>query len=235
MKSVVRDGRGMPRIEDVPRPAPRAGPVLVRTCVSLVSGGTERSVAEFAGLSLAGKAARRPDLVRQVIDKVHRDGLLETQRAVRTRLAVAESLGYSCAGIVEEDGTGEHVAGSLVACAGGGHAAHAEYNLVPRTLVASVPPGVSAEQAAFATVGCVALHAVRLAHCGLGEHVAVVGLGLIGQLAVQLLKAAGLRVYGLDPVEARTTLAAEAGCDHVAADAPTLARVVAERTRGRGV
>lgn len=235
MKSVVRDGGHVPRVEDVPRPAGRAGHVLVRTAVSLVSGGTERAVAEFAGLSLAGKAARRPDLVRQVIDKVRRDGLWETQRAVRTRLQVAESLGYSCAGVVVEDGTGEHPVGSLIACAGGGHAAHAEYNLMPRNLVAAVPAGVSAEDAAFATVGSVALHAVRLTQGGLGDNVAVVGLGLIGQLAVQLLRAAGCHVLGFDPVPARAALALELGCDRAASDPAVLVRTAAEWTRRRGV
>jgi len=200
-----------------------------------VSGGTERAVAEFANLSLAAKAARRPDLVRQVVDKVRRDGLWEAQRAVRARLRGAEALGYSCAGIVEEDGTGEHAVGSLVACAGGGHATHAEYNLVPRNLAVAVPPGVSPEQAAFAAVGSVALHAVRLARCGLGESVAVIGLGLIGQLAVQLLKAAGCCVFGLDPLPARAALAAAMGCDRVATEPEALERSVAERTRRRGV
>ena len=233
MKSVVRDGRATPRTEAVPRPAARPGHLLVRTCISLVSGGTERAVAEFANLSLAAKAARRPDLVRQVVDKVRRDGLWEAQRAVRARLRVSEALGYSCAGIVEEDGTGEHAVGSLVACAG--HATHAEYNLVPRNLAAAVPPGVSPEQAAFAAVGSVALHAVRLARCGLGESVAVIGLGLIGQLAVQLLKATGCCVFGLDPLPARAALAAAMGCDRVATEPEALGRAVAERTRCRGV
>ena len=235
MKSVVREGRGTPRLEEVPRPAPRAGHVLVRTCASLVSAGTERSASEFASLSLVGKAARRPDLVRQVLEKVRRDGIWETQRAVRSRLQTAEPLGYSCAGIVEEDGTGEHPVGSLVACAGGGHASHAEYNLVPRNMIAAAPAGVTAEQAAFATIGSVALHAARLARCGLGESVAVVGLGLLGQLAVQLLKASGCQVFGLDPVERRTALASELGCDVVANDPASLARAVAERTHRRGV
>src|SRR5207247_6315440 len=149
--------------------------------------GAERAVAEFANLSLAAKAARRPDLVRQVVDKVRRDGLWEAQRAVRARLRVTEARGYSCAGIVEEDGTREHAVDSLVACAGGGHATHAEYNLVPRNLAVAVPPGVSPEQAAFAAVGSVALHAVRLGRCGLGESDAVIGLGLIGKLEVQRL------------------------------------------------
>ncbi len=235
MKSVIRDGRSVPRVEDVPRPAARGGQVLVRTVASLVSAGTERSAAAFAGKSLAAKAAQRPDLVRQVVEKVRRDGIWETQRAVRTRLAVAESLGYSAAGVVLEDGTGLHRAGSLVACAGGGHAAHAEVNLVPRNLVAAVPDGVSAEDAAFATVGSVALHAVRLARCGLGDTVAVLGLGLLGQIAAQLLRAAGCVVFGLDPQPARTGLAAGLGCQHVATDAAELERAIAERTGGRGV
>jgi len=235
VKCVVRDGRAAPRTEEVPRPAARPGHVLVRTAVSLVSGGTERSVAEFAGLSLAGKAVRRPDLVRQVVDKVRRDGLWETQQAVRSRLQVAEPVGYSCAGIVVEDGTGEHPVGSLVACAGGGHASHAEYNLVARNLVAAVPPAVSAEDAAFAAVGSVALHAVRLGRCGLGDNVAVIGLGLIGQIAVQLLAAAGCKVFGLDPMPARTALAAERGGAQIATDPEAFTRLVDEATGHRGV
>jgi predicted dehydrogenase len=235
MKTVIRDGRSVPRVEDVPRPAAQAGHVLVRTRVSLVSAGTERSAAAFAGMSLAAKAARRPDLVRQVLDKVRRDGLWEAQRAVRTRLAVAESLGYSAAGVVEEDGTGLHPVGTLVACAGGGHAAHAEVNLVPRNLVAAVPPGVSEEDAAFATVGSVALHAVRLTRAGLGDHVAVLGLGLLGQLAAQLLRTAGCIVFGLDPRSPRADLAGCLGCHHVATDPAMLERLVRERTGDRGV
>jgi predicted dehydrogenase len=235
MKSVIRDGRSMPRVEDVPRPAGRPGHALVRTLVSLVSAGTERSATAFAGMSLAAKAARRPDLVRQVMDKVRRDGIWEAQRAVRTRLAVAESLGYSAAGVVEEDGTGLNLVGTLVACAGGGHAGHAEVNLVPRNLLAVVPPGVSAEDAAFATVGSVALHAVRLSRGSLGDHVAVLGLGLLGQLTAQLLRAAGCNVFGLDPQAARADLAADLGCHHVATDPSAFERLVHERTRDRGV
>jgi predicted dehydrogenase len=235
MKSVIRDGRSAPRVEDVPRPAARTGHVLVRTLASLVSAGTERSAAAFASMSLAAKAVRRPDLVRQVMDKVRRDGVWEAQRVVRTRLAVAESLGYSAAGVVEEDGTGLHPVGTLVACAGGGHAAHAEMNLVPRNLVAAVPPGVSEEDAAFATVGSVALHAVRLTRGGLGDHVAVLGLGLLGQLTAQLLRAAGCIVFGLDPQPARADLAADLGCHHVATDPAMLERLVRERTGDRGI
>lgn len=235
MKSVIRDGRSVPRVEEVPRPAARGGHVLVRSVASLVSAGTERSAAAFAGMSLAAKAAKRPDLVRQVVEKVRRDGVWETQRAVRTRLSVAESLGYSASGVVLEDGTGLHRPGSLVACAGGGHAAHAEVNLVPRNLVAAVPDGVTAEEAAFATVGSVALHAVRLAHCGLGDSVAVLGLGLLGQITAQLLRAAGCVVFGLDPQRARTDLAVTLGTQHVASDPLAFERLIAERTGGRGV
>ncbi len=235
MKSVIRDGRSAPRVEDVPQPAGRAGHVLVRTVASLVSVGTERSAAAFAGMSLAAKAVSRPDLVRQVIEKVRRDGPWATQRAVRTRLSVAEPLGYSAAGIVEEDGTGLYPAGTLVACAGGAHAVHAEVNLVPRNLVAAVPLGVSAEDAAFATVGSVALHAVRLSRGGLGDMVAVLGLGLLGHITAQLLRAAGCVVFGLDPLRVRAELAAELGCHHVGDDPLALERLVRERTADRGV
>ncbi len=235
MKAVLRDGQSpMPRIEDVPRPAPQPGHVLVRTCASLVSGGTERAVAEFAGLSLAAKAMRRPDLVHQVVEKVRRDGLWEAQAAIRSRLSVREALGYSCAGVVQHDGTGRYAVGALVACAGGGYANHAEYNLVPRNLVAAVPAGVPAEHAAFATVGAVALHAVRLTHCTLGETTVVIGLGLLGQLAVQLLKAAGCAVIGFDPSEARCALARELGCDFAGSDQAVFATEVSSRTRTRG-
>ena len=235
MRSVIRDGRSTPRVEDIPAPAARASHVLVRTRVSLVSAGTERSAAAFAGMSLAAKAARRPDLVRQVMDKVRRDGVWEAQRAVRTRLAIAESLGYSASGVVEADGTGLYPAGCLVACAGGGYAAHAEVNLVPRNLVAAVPAGVSADDAAFATVGSVALHAVRLTRGGIGDSVTVLGLGLLGQIAVQLLHAAGCTVFGLDPQQPRADLAASLGCHHVATDPRSLERLVRERTADRGV
>jgi predicted dehydrogenase/threonine dehydrogenase-like Zn-dependent dehydrogenase len=186
-------------------------------------------------MSLAAKAARRPDLVRQVVDKVRRDGIWEAQRAVRTRLGVAESLGYSAAGVVLEDGTGLFPPGTLVACAGGGHAAHAEVNLVPRNLVAAVPAGVSANDAAFATVGSVALHAVRLTRASLGDAVAVLGLGLLGQITAQLLGAAGCVVFGLDPQRARADLVAGLGCHHVATDPIAFERLVRERTADRGV
>ena len=125
--------------------------------------------------------------------------------------------------------------GCLVACAGGGHAAHAEVNLVPRNLVAAVPAGVTADDAAFATVGSVALHAVRLTRGGIGDAVAVLGLGLLGQITVQLLHAAGCRVFGLDPQRTRADLAASLGCHHVATDPQSLERLVRERTADRGV
>src|SRR4029453_11479360 len=123
--------------------------------------------------------------------------------------------------------------GTLVACAGGGHAAHAEVNLLPRNLIAAVPAGVSADDAAFATVGSVALHAVRLARVSLGDAVAVLGLGLLGQITAQLLGAAGCVVFGLDPQHARADLAAGLGCDHVATDPLAFRRPGARRAPGR--
>src|SRR5262249_23754496 len=155
--------------------------------------------------------------VEEVFSKVRRDGLLSTLNAVRTRLDQPSALGYSSAGIVV--GVGEGVTdinvGERVACAGAGYAVHAEFACVPRLLVAKFPSAasVSFEEAAFTTVGAVALHGIRTAEVKLGDLVAVIGLGLLGQLTVQLLKAAGCRVLGTDLVAERASLAARLGAD----------------------
>jgi predicted dehydrogenase len=206
---------------------------------SLVSVGTERASAEFASKNLLQKAQARPDLVREVIGKVRRDGLFSAAQAVRSRLDQPLALGYSSAGRVV--GIGEGVndirVGDRVACAGAGYAVHAEVACVPRLLVAKLPEPspVTFEEAAFATLGSVALHGIRTAEVKLGDTVAVIGLGLLGQLTVQILKAAGCRVLGMDIAPNRAELASRLGADATAALSSEFRDLCYERSRGIGV
>lgn len=217
MKQVLQQIRGGEiEVVDVPAPKLLTGCVLVHTAASLVSAGTERASSEFAKSSLLQKARMRPDLVREVWNKVRRDGLVSTVAAVRSRLDQPATPGYSSAGTVIAVGEGitDINPGDRVACAGAGYAVHAEFACVPRLLVARLPSEtVSLDQAAFGTVGAIALHGVRTANIQLGDHVAVIGLGLLGQLTVQILKAAGCRVVGLDINPMRADLARRAGAD----------------------
>mgnify|MGYP000707665710 CR=1 FL=1 len=214
MKQLLQNLRdGKTTIVEVPVPTPRAGQALIRVATSLVSAGTERMVVEFAEKSLVGKARSRPDLVRQVLDKMSREGILPTLQAAFNRLDSPMPLGYSSAGTIVALGPGMdgfHV-GQRVACAGGGYAVHAEYNLVPRNLLTPLPDSVDFESAAFTTLGAIALHGFRLAEPQLGENVAVIGLGLLGLLTIQLASAAGCRVWGVDTNPERVALAGQFG------------------------
>jgi len=202
------------RVVDVPAPRPGPGAALVRTTISLISAGTEKQIVELAKASLAGKAMARPDLVRQVIRKARSEGLIQTIQKVRAKLETPIPLGYSLAGVVVEAGPASGVAvGDRVACAGAGVANHAEYNVVPKNLMARIPNGVDDEAASFATVGAIALQGVRITAPQLGERVVVIGLGLIGLITVQLLKANGCRVLGFDPNPERAALARSLGAD----------------------
>lgn len=216
MKQVEQNYRsGALRVAEVP--APRAGPgrLLVGTRVSLISSGTERQLVDLAKASLAGKAMARPDLVRQVINKAQREGIVPTLEKAFAKLDTPIPLGYSLAGVVLEAGAGigAYKARDRVACAGAGFANHAEINAVPKNLCAAIPEGVDDEEASFITLGAIALQGVRVAAPILGERVVVLGLGLIGLLTVQLLKANGCRVLGFDPSPERAKLALELGAD----------------------
>jgi predicted dehydrogenase len=216
MKQVVQNIRkGRTEVVEIPVPKPSPGAVLVRTTASVVSVGTERMVVEFAGRSLLGKARSRPDLVRQVLQKARREGVLSAVDAAFKRLSQPMALGYSSAGVVVEvgDGVGEFHPGDRVACAGGGHAVHAEFATVPVNLLAPIPENVSLEDAAFATLGAVALHGFRLSEAALGDTVSVIGLGLLGLLAVQIARAAGCRVFGVDLDPKRVKLAKQLGAE----------------------
>ena len=207
----LRDGKAV--VEEVPIPAPQPGMALVKTAASLVSAGTERMVVEFAEKNLVGKARSRPDLVRQVLDRARREGLLSTVQAAFNRLDQPMALGYSSAGTIVAlgpDMTGFKV-GQRVACAGGGYAVHAEYAVVPRNLLIPLPDTVDFESAAFTTLGAIAMHGFRLAEPQIGESVAVIGLGLLGLLTGQIAAAAGCRVLGIDTDSKRVALASSLG------------------------
>ncbi|MBT3190296.1 MAG: Gfo/Idh/MocA family oxidoreductase [Anaerolineae bacterium] len=210
MKQLLQNLKtGQALIAEVPIPTPRAGTALIKTAASLVSAGTERMVVEFAEKSLVGKARSRPDLVKQVIDKARREGLLNTAQAAFNKLDEPMALGYSSAGTIIELGEnmdGFHV-GQRVACAGGGYASHAEYVTVPRNLLAPIPDNLDFESAAFATLGAIVLHGFRLAEPKLGETVAVIGIGLLGLMTMQIAAAAGCHVIGIDIDPARVELA----------------------------
>lgn len=209
----------------------------MRNSASLLSAGTERMVTEFAGRSLLGKARERPDLVKQVVDKVKRDGLMPTARAVLTRLDQPIPLGYSCAGTILEVGAGvnELDAGGRVACAGMGYASHAEVVFVPRNLAVPVPPSVSDEDAAYVTVGAIALQGLRVADVRLGETVAVIGLGLLGQLTVQMLAASGCRVIGIDLDPSKLALAQTMGASMTVLRSDAVEEAVSSFTGAIGV
>jgi predicted dehydrogenase/threonine dehydrogenase-like Zn-dependent dehydrogenase len=237
MKQVLQNNRtGRLGVVDVPLPAIQRGRVLVRTAVSLISAGTERMAVELGQKSLVGKARERPDLVKQVIHKAKNEGLVNTINAVRAKLDSTRALGYSAAGIVMGvgDDVGEFSVGDRLACAGAGYASHAEVLSVPRNLCVALPQGVGFEEGAFGTLGAIALQGVRLAEPTLGESVVVIGLGLLGQITVQLLKANGCRVFGIDLDPGKTKLARELGADASGESGPDTKQKVLEWTRGRG-
>jgi predicted dehydrogenase/threonine dehydrogenase-like Zn-dependent dehydrogenase len=196
---------------------PALGPadVLVRTHYSFVSVGTEKMKVSQARMSLVDKARQRPDQVKLVLNTLKEQGLVPTLRKVQERLKAPATLGYSCAGTVVAAGSGasEFRVGDRVACIGEGVATHAEYNAVPRNLVAQVPPGVSLEAASACAVGAIALQSIRQAKLELGETVAIIGLGLLGQFLVQLCRANGCRVIGIDLDPGKCALAVENGAE----------------------
>ncbi|MEN8183772.1 MAG: bi-domain-containing oxidoreductase, partial [Myxococcota bacterium] len=238
MKQILQNARtGDLALVEVPTPLPEAGQVLVRNRYSVVSAGTEAQSLSFARMSLLAKARSRPDLVAQVRRKMREEGPLPTYRTAISRLESPQPLGYSCAGIVEAVGPGvtRFVVGDAVACAGAGYANHAEFVAVPHNLVAAVPAGVGLEKAAFATLGAIAIQGIRVAEPTLGEVSAVVGLGLIGQLTVQLLRANGCRVLGLDLEPGRVKESLEQGADWAYETARLPAAWKEEATEGHGV
>lgn len=237
MKQVLQNRKtGRPFVGDVPVPALQRGRVLVRSVASLISAGTERASVELVSKGLVQEARERPDLVKAVVAKVRSEGLLNTIGAVRDKMSASQALGYSAAGIVTEvaDGVAEFQIGDRVACAGVGYASHAEVLSVPKNLCVHLPETVSFDAGAFGTLGAIALQGVRLANPTLGESIVVIGLGLVGQLTVQLLKANGCRVFGLDLDPTRVSLAVELGADRAEVSNSESAKEIATWTRGHG-
>ena len=237
MKQVVQSISGGPvRVVDVPRPAIGPTEVLVRTLASVISPGTERAVTSLAQSSLLAKARARPDLVRQVIRKAKTEGLAQTARAVRGRLEEDLPLGYSAAGIAVA--VGEAVAdvtpGQLVATGGAGAANHAEFQAVPGLLCSRVPEEVAPEDAAFTTIASIALHGLRLAEVGPGSRIAVIGLGLVGQLTTRIALASGCEVAGIDISENPIQIAKAAGVSSYQEEGDTTTKAIVDWARGRG-
>ena len=201
MKQVIQNMRtGQTSVMDVPIPILQPKTALVKTAASLVSAGTERSVIDFAEKNILAKAQSRPDLMKQVVDKAKREGVFSTIDSAFNRLDQPLTLGYSSAGTIIEIGAGlqNYKAGDRVVCTGGNHAVHAEYAVIPQNLMAHLPENIDFESGAFAGLGAIALHGIRLADIQIGEKVAVIGLGLLGLLTAQLLQANGCDVFGFE-------------------------------------
>lgn len=235
MKQVLVRG-GKVCVEETPTPTPGPGTALVRVVNSLISSGTESGLVSGGGAAaLALKKARDPLNIEKVKRKLASVGVKGTIDAIRSKLFEYQAPGYSSAGVVVECGRdlpGFRV-GDRVACAGVGYAVHAEYNTVPQMLLTPIPDGVDFDEAAFVALGAIAMQGVRRAAPSFGETIVVLGLGLLGQLAAQILRAAGCRVIGCDPIASKRDLAAAHGAEAVCAP-ETLAGTVAEWTAGYG-
>ena len=237
MKQVIQNFRsGVLKVDDVPPPSLRDHGLLVENRVSLISAGTEKSTVQVAQKNLLGKAMERPEMARKVLRAIQKDGLKDTLKRVFERLDTPAALGYSCAGTVLGVGqdASQFSVGDRVACAGQNYASHAEIVFVPKHLCVKLPTNVDFEDASFVTVGAIALQGIRQAEPRLGDRVAVVGLGLIGQLTIQMLKASGCRVLGSDPDLSKCDLALQLGADQVASPS-TLIDVAASFSEGQGV
>ena len=214
MRQILQDLKtGATRVTDVPRPAVRPREMLITTRRSLISAGTERMLVEFGQANLLAKARSQPDKVRQVLDKIQTDGLLATVESAFARLNQPLPLGYCNAGVVLE--VGEGVTGFAVGDRVASNGPHAEVVSVPKHLCARIPDAVSDEEAAFTVLGAIALQGIRLAAPTLGETVVVIGLGLVGLLTVQMLRANGCRVLGTDYNADRVGLARQFGAETV--------------------
>jgi polar amino acid transport system substrate-binding protein len=203
-------------VDEVPLPCISEGMVLVENQYSLISSGTEKSTVKVAKANLLGKAKQRPDLVAQVLQNMKKEGLPATLNKVKTKLDSLKALGYSTAGTVMAslDTNGNFQPGDRVACAGQDYASHAEVVAVPQNLCVKIPENVSFQQASFTTLGAIALQGVRQAAPLVGEKVCVIGLGLLGQLTGQILKANGCDVLGIDLSERMIVLANEISVHH---------------------
>jgi len=197
MKQIIQDmNKGATILEEVPVPQAKAGQLLIRTTRSLVSLGTERMLVEFGKANLIEKAQQQPDRVKMVLDKMKTEGVLPTLEAVFNKLNQPLPLGYCNVGVVEAVGKGvdDFNIGDRVASNGN----HSEYVCVPTNLAAKIPDNVSDDEAAFTVIGSIGLEGIRLIDPTFGETIVVIGLGLIGLVTAELLKANGCTVIGCD-------------------------------------
>ena len=238
MKQVVQSYKtGEVALRDVVVPQCGNKRILVRTRHSLISLGTERSTIELGRKSLLGKAASRPDLVRRAWDKAKKEGLLKTWREAMGRLDTPTPLGYSSAGVVVECGLAatDFSPGDRVACVGQGFASHAEFVSIPVNLATRIPEGVSDEEAAFGMLGIIALHGIRCANLSFGSRVVVMGLGLLGLLTIQMLRAYGCEVIAIDPAQDKISVASRLGFNELVNNPSDLQDMAHARSGGFGV
>jgi len=235
MKQIFQDvSKGRSIIVDVPRPHCKSGHVLIQSTHSLISAGTERMLVDFGKANYIDKARQQPEKTRMVLEKIQTDGLLTTMEAVRAKLGKPLPMGYSNVGIVVEIGEGVTAfsVGDRVVSNGN----HAEFVCIPKNLCARVPDDVRNIDAVFSVVGAIALQGVRLTNPTIGECFAVIGLGLIGQLTVQILRANGCRVLGIDLDKEKTMLAQQYGAETVNIGTGKDPLAIADSfSRGRGV
>ena len=238
MRQVIQNLKnGKLKVEEVPSGMPEDGFLSVENAFSLISAGTERATLETGKATIIGKARKRPELIRQVLSNIKKEGFLATLEKVKTRLNTPKALGYSCSGYVVEsrDFDRRFKPGERVACAGQDYASHAEIISVPQNLAVKIPDNVSFEEAAFTTIGAIALQGVRQADPKIGEKICVIGLGLIGQVAFQILKANGCSVCGIDISNFAIEKAKELNIDKAANRTDeNLYRILDEFTGGSG-
>lgn len=238
MKQVVLNLKnGDLTVEDVPVPTLKGSGVLVRNHFSVISAGTESGLVDLAEKSLIGKAKARPDLAKKVIDKAKRDGPITAFQQAMGRLEQREPLGYSSAGtvIAVSEDINDIKIGDKVACAGASYANHADVVFIPKNLCVKVPDDVNLKDACFTTVGAIAMQGIRNADAKVGENIVVTGLGLVGLITVQILKASGCRVFGIDLDESKVKLAKELGADAAfSRNSPNIEEKIFQFTRGIG-
>ena len=216
MKQVVQNLKtGEIRVDVLPPPTLKSGGILVKNYFSLISAGTEKTSVDLGKMNMLQKAKSRPEDVRKVLQEIKLNGFIRTYKKVMAKLDSLKPLGYSSAGVVlaVDAVASEFKPGDRVACAGGGYATHSDIIFVPKNLAVKVPDGVGLDEAAYSTLGAIAMQGIRQAQPTLGENVVVIGLGLVGLLAVQILKANGCRVFGIDVDPGNVRLAKEIGAD----------------------
>jgi len=221
-------------VDEIPAPICLEGGILVRTMYSLISAGTEKTSVSKAKSSLLDRAKKQPEDVKLVLEFIKKDGIFSTYKRVKSKLDSYKSFGYRASGVVGESRTPLFSVGDRVAAAGAGYANHAELITVPSNLAVKIPLNVDFKSAAYTTVAAIALQGVRQADVRIGETVAVIGLGLIGQITIQLLKSSGCRVIGLDIDESLFKTAAESGADLTLLSNSRSARDINSFSRGMG-